>query len=256
MRFFEESGFKIHETAPFDFSLVSDNPIYQKYGDIRAKVYTERSTHKDIQDIYEFAEKKYLGNVDGKISFIITNAMEDGAYLQIYTYRSGANFTIIPLSHDAINQSIIEGNCLRELNNNVQKFIGEVNLYSIKTPATDPLTFFGRKKEIQQIMSYIERKQHIGLWGIRKIGKTSLIHQLIHQFRNIPSAAVSYIDLQFQSHNCNMLYAEIIKEFQQDIRLKHPNIELPPLSLIAEDASTKSAVEVDYLTFGASLTVA
>jgi hypothetical protein len=51
-----------------------------------------------------------------------------------------------------------------------------VDHYDMTTPVHDPGGFFGRREEFQQIISAIERGQSVGVFGLRKTGKTSLLN--------------------------------------------------------------------------------
>ncbi|MFE4541557.1 hypothetical protein [Arthrobacter sp. NPDC056727] len=53
-----------------------------------------------------------------------------------------------------------------------------VDHYDMTTPVHDPGGFFGRTQELQQIVSAIEHGQSVGVFGLRKTGKTSLLNYI------------------------------------------------------------------------------
>lgn len=59
-----------------------------------------------------------------------------------------------------------------------------VDHYDMTTPIHDPGGFFGRTQELQQIISAIERGQSVGVFGLRKTGKTSLLNYIAGRRRD------------------------------------------------------------------------
>lgn len=60
------------------------------------------------------------------------------------------------------------------------------NPFYHRTPVRDPTWFFGRKQEMQQLSSLVRNGQSVALVGPRRIGKSSLLWQLVHEFTNNP----------------------------------------------------------------------
>jgi AAA+ ATPase superfamily predicted ATPase len=88
------------------------------------------------------------------------------------------------------------------------------------------LWFFGREKIIEEIQEYIQSLQFVGIWGGRKMGKTSLLYQLM---RKLDDHAHSYVDLQAVSPHSGTLFSKILDGFERDIKAKFPEVKLPRL---------------------------
>src|SRR5262245_24057954 len=92
------------------------------------------------------------------------------------------------------------------------------NPYLNRVAIRDPRQFFGRKREIGKIFSRIgaSRPQSIAVVGDRRIGKSSLLHQIYNpelraQYLDEPSRyAFLFVDLQQRRHIS-------IDEFFQDL---------------------------------------
>lgn len=69
-----------------------------------------------------------------------------------------------------------------------------VDHYDMTTPVHDPGGFFGRTAEFQQIISAIERGQSVGVFGLRKTGKTSLLNFVAGRRRDAGRAVV-WVDI-------------------------------------------------------------
>ena len=69
-----------------------------------------------------------------------------------------------------------------------------VDHYDMTTPVHDVAGFFGRTDEFQQIISAIERGQSVGVFGLRKTGKTSLLNYVAGR-RGDAGRAVVWLDI-------------------------------------------------------------
>jgi hypothetical protein len=63
-----------------------------------------------------------------------------------------------------------------DIRHRMSEVLTTVDHYDMTTPIHDPGGFFGRAEEFQQIISAIERGQSVGIFGLRKTGKTSLLN--------------------------------------------------------------------------------
>jgi Protein tyrosine and serine/threonine kinase/Protein kinase domain len=71
------------------------------------------------------------------------------------------------------------------------------DLYDHKLPVTRPNDFFGRNVLVDSLRREVRSGQsHIGIFGLRKIGKTSLVNRLGTALRSDGAALVAHIDLQ------------------------------------------------------------
>lgn len=69
-----------------------------------------------------------------------------------------------------------------------------VDHFNVTTPITDPGSFFGRGRDVDEAVHHIEAGQHLGLFGLRKSGKSSLLNQVERTMLE-RGWAVSHIDL-------------------------------------------------------------
>jgi tetratricopeptide (TPR) repeat protein/GTPase SAR1 family protein len=72
------------------------------------------------------------------------------------------------------------------------------NPYVIGNPLTGPSGFFGRQESFDFVENILEaEQQNVALFfGQRRIGKTSLLHQIVHKFKKKDRVVPVYFDLQ------------------------------------------------------------
>ena len=71
------------------------------------------------------------------------------------------------------------------------------DLYDLRPPVTRSSDFFGRSDLLNQLERQIGLGQsHVGLFGLRKIGKTSFINRLRGALRNRQAGLIAQVDLQ------------------------------------------------------------
>jgi hypothetical protein len=72
-----------------------------------------------------------------------------------------------------------------------------VNPFIIGRPITDPADFFGREQETQFALARLRTRQSVSIVGERRIGKTSLLHFILHRAKEElgPQARLGLLDL-------------------------------------------------------------
>jgi MoxR-like ATPase len=65
----------------------------------------------------------------------------------------------------------------------------------IRDPIQDTAQFFGRTREITDILRLIQSGQHVSIIGGPKVGKSSLLHRLVQVGSETPGASFVLIDL-------------------------------------------------------------
>ena len=104
-----------------------------------------------------------------------------------------------------------------ELDKALSRFIGEdLDLYSVRNPIADRLNFFGREALASKIIKQMEQGKPIGIFGLRKIGKSSLLYYI----RNQASFPVAYVDLQ-KGWELSEDFDRILISWKQSLRLSN-----------------------------------
>lgn len=110
----------------------------------------------------------------------------------------------------------------------ITPYLGMHDFYSLTLPVSGR-QFFGRERLLIHLTDQIHSGQFLGIYGLRKMGKTSLLYQLRDE--KLREEAVAYVDLQSSNSlsigNCNPLYWELERDLY--VRLHEREKELTNL---------------------------
>lgn len=65
-----------------------------------------------------------------------------------------------------------------ELGDALASMLVTVDHFNVTVPITDPTAFFGRDSDIESARRCLRAGQHLGVFGLRKVGKSSLLNQV------------------------------------------------------------------------------
>jgi tetratricopeptide (TPR) repeat protein len=102
----------------------------------------------------------------------------------LYRFIGDSHEAIVPLDHETL-----AGGDLQQV---LDRWLSRRNLFDDRFPVSGR-HFYGRELELRQIRANIDDGRHTGIYGLRKVGKTSLLYQL-RETR--PLDLVVYVDLQ------------------------------------------------------------
>ena len=132
---------------------------------------------------------------------------------------------IIPLESTAVKQATIEVKSKDTLEQLLRLWVGQGDLFDVHSPIADAGTFFGRGQFIHTLTTKIIQGENFGIFGLRKVGKTSLVFQLRE---NLPKNLIGYVDLQsVASRRCEEIYFRLSSALRRELRVKYP--DLPPV---------------------------
>lgn len=112
---------------------------------------------------------------------------------------------------DALLQSDLE--CRRLLDRVMARSGMQDDPFEYKGIVREPTEFFGRQAEIEDFISRIGRGQQVGLYGIHKIGKSSLIEKLrrsLHLSR--PEITIVQVELDGQGSGPGDFYRRVLEK--------------------------------------------
>jgi hypothetical protein len=102
---------------------------------------------------------------------------------------------------------------LRELE---EPFVARTDPYDESRPISDPTWFFGRDDLLERLPAVLRQGQHVGLFGLRKVGKTSLINQLRQRLIAVPTV---WIDCHGLPGNADALFAEMGGQLRKELKV-------------------------------------
>lgn len=129
-----------------------------------------------------------------RAGILFYNEPPDALFLaQMATVRLRDHFVLIPIPLAEIEKALLESACEGLLAEYVDRYLPGADLFDDRNAIGDTLSFFGRTDILHSLEEDLQRNQAIGLFGLRKSGKTSLLLQLRFALRQHP---VVHIDLQ------------------------------------------------------------
>jgi hypothetical protein len=111
----------------------------------------------------------------------------DGKASQLASRRRGE------LSVVAVNLDELETD-LRDVRSRMASVMSTIDHYDLTNPVRDSSGFFGRDKELDVLRESLDRGQSVGIFGLRKAGKTSLMNS-IQESRSEAGSLIAKVDV-------------------------------------------------------------
>lgn len=223
--FFKAAGFDIRVemfTNKYADLLISSKQAeftesYDLQGRILVRCFFGKVVKSDIDNLLRtlrYPPKKLRGfNFNQDIGLII---LENATRWKDFLYRNleDSREIIIPIDKRIFDKvKLAEENITSTLRDVMDKWLSRRDLFHDRFPVSGR-RFFGREAELHTLMRNIDDGRHVGIYGLRKVGKTSILHQLKHKR---PQDLVVYVDLQEMAFakDCAYLYWKIARELQK-----------------------------------------
>jgi len=82
--------------------------------------------------------------------------------------------------------------------------------------------FFGREQELAELIRNVDSGNHVGIFGLRKVGKTSLLLQLKETRREDLVVHVDLQNIPAGIKDCAYVYWEIANQLEAELQKKYP----------------------------------
>ena len=160
--------------------------------------------------------------LDSSLAFIAV-PRSDAVRDQVYNLLSENNEAIVPIDDSDFKQRGDVTKSLKILRELLGQYLGQRDLYNSSMPVSGR-RFFGREQLLLQLTDDVQQGQFIGIYGLRKMGKTSLTYQLRDE--KLRGDAVAYVDLQSSpaqiEKNCYPLYWELERDLYKRLETEDP----------------------------------
>jgi HEAT repeats len=132
-------------------------------------------------------------------------------------------FVLLPIPLAAVEQALLDsGASAGLLAQYTDRYLPGADLFDDRNAIGDTMSFFGRGELLQRLEDDLHRAQGIGLFGLRKSGKTSILLQLGFAMRRHP---VIHIDLQPYGGKLRYgaeLFDRILQKLAQFVKERSP----------------------------------
>ncbi|MCP4534701.1 MAG: ATP-binding protein, partial [Delftia sp.] len=246
--FFDQAHFRIQELSAEEFMLRPQGQEHPqaRYGPMYARLIAGRPTTGDDFTAVRQAAGEHYGSDDlaHRVAVVISDQRpEPGARYRLYEIRQKEGLAIVPLDSALFGQIKPNRTASDILAAEIDQATGQQNLYAISGPVSGDLSFFGRESLLQDVIDLLDAGQPVGLFGLRKVGKTSLIQRL--QGRLAERRPIAFVDTQgtTRQQGVRPFYPAIVAAFVEHLQRYRPDFALPKLRLYpqAEESSLATA---------------
>jgi hypothetical protein len=123
----------------------------------------------------------------------------------------------------------------------LRKYLYTRDLFAQNTPLTSNEFFFGRSQIIQKLTSRYSNGQQSGLFGLRRIGKTSVLFALMRTLEHRNGVSV-YIDCQSPTIH-SLRWFELLKEVLNSLCNQYP-VDLNVIDLVFDEKNASRQFEL------------
>ena len=230
-KFFSNAGFRLSpipetqlfrgEFSPGNFRNILSSPIF-------IRVFQGENLDDDqVRAIYEQTHR-----VDASATVVVVvtdDRPTDAGWAQIGTLRGRDNnpFVLLPIESVLINEGIASGRERTLLHGEVVKRMGgRYDPYDLRDPVAGSFSFFGREPIINDLLRGVSEGRPVGLFGLRKLGKSSLLKAL----SNRATFPVASVNLQTAGDDSfEDLFARITKLWKESLRVHYDMLWSPPV---------------------------
>ncbi|RLB37841.1 MAG: hypothetical protein DRH12_13770 [Deltaproteobacteria bacterium] len=166
-------------------------------------------------------------NVKPDLLFIVLPEIEPlKHYLRLLLEDPESHPTVVPIEESKINEILADNNpeaLTRYLEQLLSEWIFRRDLYKGNFPVSGR-RFFGREREIGILNQSIDEGRSMGIFGLRKSGKTSLLYQL----RLIRKGdIVAYVDPEASPiSDCSWICWRTVQEWAQQVKADTKSLSL------------------------------
>ncbi len=203
--FFSGEGFKIIDVEPLDAVTqgadivvgIVDKELIESFGvetTILVRVYFKAQV--SLADIDELTDKIAVSaaarGTDEQLSLIVTASVSEDLKKVLFSRIENKNKlypAVIPLSQEEIETGATHAT----LNELFGQWLYRRDLFNVNFPVVGR-KFFGRNRDLDELKHSITDSIPVGLFGLRKVGKTSLLKELSRRARDNGDIYV-YVDL-------------------------------------------------------------
>ncbi|MGK7939458.1 MAG: AAA-like domain-containing protein [Crocosphaera sp.] len=171
-----------------------------------------------IRDVMESITDESKSN-STIIIFTPAEILESDARTQLFAYQQSQKNISLVTSLDA-EEAILTGKGYQTLQAIIRRTSTGEDSFRYSRIVSNRMDFFGRNQEIREYISLIENNQPFGLYGIHKIGKSSLLRKLEQNIKAyLRHITTVWVEMDSRIKNPSQLYYRILKKLPYEIDL-------------------------------------
>lgn len=174
-----------------------------------------KSRTKDLIDILLGSQSEYRNRLDKITCFLVDDCEDIEDVIKRDRIDNPDSRLIIPFSYKELESGIKEN----DLQNRMRTFLYERDLFGVASPLRDDNLFFGKTRfnVISELYGKYLQGEHGGVFGLRRIGKTSILLLLRRRVEQNGGVAI-YFDCTKYHH---LTWNDFLNQIIQELRKKY-----------------------------------
>ena len=179
-----------------------------------------KSRTKDFIDYLLSSKEEYKNRLDKVACFIVDDAENIEEIIKTDRIQNPDSRLIVPFSYSELSKGLND----QILQSRLRAFLYERDLFGIATPLQDDNLFFGKDRTnlIADLYGKYRHGEHGGLFGLRRIGKTSVLNLLRQRVEQSGGVVVYFDCSKYHHHRWNTFLHQIAI----DITNKYSNLDI------------------------------
>ncbi len=122
--------------------------------------------------------------------------------------------------------------------------LAAIDHFDVTVPVSTPGSFFGRARDVEDVRTRLSRGQHVGVFGLRKAGKTSLLNRVSELMRQ-EARPVVRVDLNQTINNDRLFRVLVVQGLAT--RARESEVRMPKLRVLGQALQALDDVDVTAL---------
>ena len=172
-----------------------------------------KSRTKDFIDYILVTQSEFKNRLDKVTCFIVDDCDDVEGIIKLDRIESPDSRLIVPFSYLELEQGLND----EKLQNRLRMFLYERDLFGIASPLKDENLFFGkdRTNAISELYGKYRQGEHGGLFGLRRIGKTSVLNLLRYRVEQNKGVVVYFDCSKYHHQRWNLFLKHIILSIKE-----------------------------------------
>ena len=246
-KFLEQTGATIHRVGRRSLHITSAIGRLKAHTPLTVLLAIDTPTAEDVADLMKQSGK--MGEENPKrVGILLYQESPDTLFrVRMAEVRLRDQFVLIPIPLAAVEKALIDpAACRGLLAQYADRYLPGADLFDDRNAIGDTLSFFGRSELLHRLEEELLRNQGVGLFGLRKSGKTSILLQLGFSLRRHP-----IVHLDLQPYGSKTRYgAELFNAIlgQLSLLLQNPSREKIRESRFSENQFSSESAATDLAT--------
>ncbi len=185
-QFFERASATTRRAGERSLQVISASGRLQPFTPLPILFAADVPTEEDVNELVQHAMRLQCDRTDWAGILIYSKPPDALARLHMAEVRLRNRFVLIPIPFAEVEQALRDDACVGLLAEYSNRYLPGADLFDDRLAISDALTFFGRTQLLNRLQDELVNLPGIGLFGLRKSGKTSVMLQLSSALRHHP----------------------------------------------------------------------